>query len=55
MLIFGPLLTLIVIFYPTGIAGVIQSIFRKFRSSKKEKNKPLTTIPESSNVQSREV
>ncbi len=55
MLIFGPILTLIVIFYPTGIVGVIQSIMRKYQTKKNGKSKPLTTRPESPKIQSREV
>lgn len=56
MLIFGPILVLIVIFYPTGLVGAYNSIRNKLRGRKKSQRKPLKTAPlESANIQSREV
>jgi branched-chain amino acid transport system permease protein len=56
MLIFGPILVLIVIFYPTGLVGAFFSIRSKLRGRRKRRRKPLKTAPiESTNIQSREV
>ena len=55
MLIFGPILTLIVIFYPRGIVGAIQSLRGYFRTRKKESSKSYTTNSESTDMKSREV
>lgn len=56
MLIFGPILVIIVIFYPAGLVGAYHSLIRKIRSRKKEKQKPSKPLPvESSNIPSREV
>ena len=50
MLIFGPILALIVIFYPTGLVGAYYSIVHKIRNRRNRKQQP-----ESPNIQSREV
>ncbi|MFL6561968.1 MAG: branched-chain amino acid ABC transporter permease, partial [Bacillus sp. (in: firmicutes)] len=34
MLIFGPILTLLVIFYPRGIVGAVSSAYTKFKDKK---------------------
>jgi branched-chain amino acid transport system permease protein len=34
MLVFGPVLTLLVIFYPRGIVGAVSSTYTKFKAKK---------------------
>lgn len=55
MLIFGPLLVLIVIFYPSGIVGAYHSIVRKIRSRKNQQHEQAKLPVESSTIQRREV
>ncbi|WP_431027125.1 branched-chain amino acid ABC transporter permease [Lysinibacillus sp. LZ02] len=56
MLIFGPILTLVVIFYPTGLVGAYYSIVAKVRHRKKMQREPVQPVQvETSNVQSGEV
>ena len=56
MLIFGPILVLIVIFYPTGLVGAYYSIVNKISNRRKNKHQPAApVVVESPNIQSREV
>ncbi|MFC5589831.1 branched-chain amino acid ABC transporter permease [Sporosarcina soli] len=56
MLIFGPILVLIVIFYPTGLAGAYNSIRGRLRSRRKKDRRALNTASlESAKIHSREV
>lgn len=48
MLIFGPVLTLLVIFYPRGIVGAVSSAYTKFKA-KKGQYRTSTTINTSGN------
>lgn len=56
MLIFGPILVLIVIFYPTGLVGGFFSLKRKFRASRERPETTLRkSVLESSKIHRREV
>ena len=43
MMIFGPILLLIVIFYPQGIAGALQNLSAKFRRRRAKQKAPGET------------
>ncbi|MFS0574580.1 branched-chain amino acid ABC transporter permease [Sporosarcina sp. 179-K 3D1 HS] len=56
MLIFGPILVCIVIFYPTGLVGAYYSLKQKFQTPKKKPEAVLRkTVLESSSFHRREV
>lgn len=56
MLIFGPILVMIVIFYPSGLAGAYFSLKIKYDEMRKKRDEKKAKEPlESSKIQSREV